>query len=382
MTAKGTTLYVATENGIISLYNATTGAIINANFITGISTTPYGITCDSKYLYLADFNGGKVNLYDIISGAFKITLVSISGTEGVRGLALDSSYLYFSSQTSGNVNKILNPYYTPDSSIGTAPTITSITNISPSSFNINFTPGTGGTPAPTTYFYSLNGGATYTNANSATSPILIGGLSSGVNYNVTLIANNLAGNTVASNIGVGFIPYPCFLEGSKILRIDPETDDEEYIAVENLRRGDLIKTANHGYKAIELIGSRIIEKPLDISRQASRLYWFRKSNISWMTEDLCVTGDHCILHKTVSTEKKHQILGYMGDIYVTEDHYRVPAFMDDRAEPYDDSGSATIWHFALENPNIYHNYGVWANGLLVESSSLHYMYKHSNMQMV
>ncbi len=269
----------------------------------------------------------------------------------------------------------------PPYSVGSAPTITSITNNTPTSISVFFTPGTGGTPAPTTYFYSLNGGA-YTNANSTTSPILITGLSSGINYNVTLIANNLGGNTVASNVVVGFIPYPCFLQGTKILRLNVETDEEEYVAVEKLRRGDLITTYNHGYKAIELIGSKVIPRPLDISKPSSRLYWFRKSRIPRLREDLCVTGDHCILHKMISTEKKHQVFAYMGDIFITEDHYRVPAFLDDRAESYENADAATIWHFALENPNIYHNYGVMANGILVESSSLHYMYKYSNMKMV
>jgi hypothetical protein len=207
-------------------------------------------------------------------------------------------------------------------------------------------------------------------------------VNSGVNYQVTIIANNAAGNTVASNVVVGFIPYPCFLQGSKILRMNPETDDEEYVPVESLRRGDLIKTANHGYKAVELIGSREIPNPLDIGKKSSQLYWFRKSKVAGLREDLCVTGDHCILHKSITAAKKDQIFEHMGDIYVTEDHYRVPAFLDDRAEHYTDSAPATIWHFALENPNIYHNYGVMANGLLVESSSLHYMYKHSNMRMI
>ena len=298
-----------------------------------------------------------------------------STDNGVTWTNSPSSLSYFISVR--GVTYALPPPY----SIGTAPTINSITNISPTSFAVNFTSGTGGIPPPITYYYSLNGGA-YVNANSATSPLTISGVSSGVNYNVTLIANNLAGNTVASNISVGFIPYPCFLQGTRILRMNQETDDEEYVPVETLRRGDLIKTANHGYKAVELIGKREIENPLAIGKNSSKLYWFRKSKVSGLREDLCVTGDHCILHKHITATKKDQVLEYMGDIYVTEDHYRVPAFLDDRAEPYRDSATATIWHFALENPNIYHNYGVYANGLLVESSSLHFMYKYSNMRMI
>lgn len=270
----------------------------------------------------------------------------------------------------------------PPQVIGTAPTITSITSYGQSGLNVYFTPGTGGIPDPTTYYYSTNAGSTYTNANSTTSPLLITGVNSSVNYQVTIIANNAAGNTAPSNISVGLIPQPCFLQGSKILRMNTETDEEEYVSVESLRRGDLVRTANHGYKAVELIGSREIANPLAIEKKSSRLYWFRKSKVSGLREDLCVTGDHCILHKSITAAKKDQVLEHMGDIYVTEDHYRVPAFLDDRAEPYGDSATATIWHFALENPNIYHNYGVMANGLLVESSSLHFMYKYSNMRMI
>ena len=164
--------------------------------------------------------------------------------------------------------------------------------------------------------------------------------------------------------------------------MNPETDEEEYIAVEKLRRGDLVKTVKHGYKAIELIGFREIANPLEVSRNSSRLYWFRRSKISGLREDLCVTGDHCILHRSITDAKKDQVLGYMGDIYVTEDHYRVPAWLDEGAEPYKESGPATIWHFALENQNAYFNYGVWANGLLVESSSIYCMYKDSNMKLI
>jgi len=231
---------------------------------------------------------------------------------------------------------------------------------------------------PVTYFYTtVNDANTSNRIQFTTNPIDISYQSLTTVYYV--IASNNAGNVISSGQSA---QYPCFLEGSKILRMNPETDTDEYVAVEKLRRGDLILTADHGYKAIELIGYTKIQNPNSATVSPSkRLYWFRKSNIRGMTEDLCVTGDHCILHKSISEEKKASVMEYMRDIYVTERHYRVPAFLDDRAELYTKDGPATIWHFALENPNIYHNYGVMANGLLVESCSLHYMYKHSNMKM-
>lgn len=42
--------------------------------------------------------------------------------------------------------------------------------------------------------------------------------------------------------------------------------------------------------------------------------------------------------------------------------------------------SHTIWHLALENDDVRTNYGIWANGLLVETCSLHFMKNWSNMK--
>ena len=59
------------------------------------------------------------------------------------------------------------------------------------------------------------------------------------------------------------------------------------------------------------------------------------------------------------------------------------ACIDERAEPWASEGTYTIWHFALENADIYMNYGVYANGgLLVETASLRLMNTLSNMTLV
>jgi hypothetical protein len=177
-------------------------------------------------------------------------------------------------------------------------------------------------------------------------------------------------------------PYPCFLEGSKILCLNPETDEEEYLPVETLREGDLVKTSNSGYKAIFHIGWKTIPNPADDPEPRNRLYRFQKSQIPWMTEDLCITGEHCTLHRKLSPAFEETVRKHMGDIYITEYQYRVPACIDKRATAYEGEGSATIWHFALENHNIYHNYGVYANGLLVESCSIEHLVNRSKMMLV
>jgi hypothetical protein len=317
----------------------------------------------------ASFNG----MHYYSAGAPYLTLFSLDTNTGVGYL---NEYMAFNRVLSDqDVLDIRNYNYT-SALAPSPPIITSITYTGPN-FNVYFSPA----DRATNYLYSINGGSTYTNANTTVSPIIIRNVDYGINYPIVLVGSNLSGNGTPSSTVIGFIPYPCFLQGTKILCMNPETDDEEYIAIEHLRRGDLVKTANHGYKAIELIGHREITNPLSVAPKKG-LYWFRKSKVSGLREDLCLTGDHCVLHKSISDEKKDQILEHMGDIYITEDHYRVPACLDERTEPHTDNAPATIWHFALENPNAYFNYGVMANGLLVESSSIYCMYKDSNMQLI
>ena len=72
----------------------------------------------------------------------------------------------------------------------------------------------------------------------------------------------------------------------------------------------------------------------------------------------------------------------MKDIYVTEGKYRLNANLDDRAEPYNCAGKFNIYHIALENEFYVKNYGVYANGLLVESCSKRYLKELSNMRLL
>lgn len=194
-------------------------------------------------------------------------------------------------------------------------------------------------------------------------------------YGPLTTPNYNASTTVTTN-------YPCFLQGTKILTMNPETDDEEYVPIENLRRGDLIKTSLNGYKAISYIGRAILNNPASDPDKKNRLYKFTKSNISGMREDLYITGEHCTLHSSISKELLSKTREHMGDIYVTENKFRIPACIDERAKSHKDDSSVTIWHFALEHNNEYFNYGVYANGLLVESCSIEHMVNRSNMQLL
>jgi hypothetical protein len=72
----------------------------------------------------------------------------------------------------------------------------------------------------------------------------------------------------------------------------------------------------------------------------------------------------------------------MGDVYITENQYRVPACLDERSSKYEGKYPITIWHIALENDNYYRNYGLYANGFLVETCSIQYLMELSDMDII
>jgi hypothetical protein len=56
--------------------------------------------------------------------------------------------------------------------------------------------------------------------------------------------------------------------------------------------------------------------------------------------------------------------------------------LDPKANTYEIEGLHEIWHLALENDDYYMNYGIYANGLLVETTSKSFMERYSGMKLV
>ena len=176
---------------------------------------------------------------------------------------------------------------------------------------------------------------------------------------------------------IPIIPIPCFKEGSKILT------DQGYKLIQNLRKGDLVKTLNHGFKPIELIGKREIHHPALKERIKDQLYQCSQDDFEEVFEPLVITGCHSILvDNFVSNEQREKVIEVNGNTYVTDRKYRLPACADPRASIYEIPGNYMIYHLALENNDYYMNYGIYANGLLVETCSKRYLKELSNMELI
>ena len=171
-------------------------------------------------------------------------------------------------------------------------------------------------------------------------------------------------------------PAPCFKEGTLILT------EKGYLPIEELRNGDLLKTVND-YKAIYMIGKQTIYNVATPYRIKDQLYVCTREHYPEVFEPLVITGCHSILMEEYLNEcQREKVIKLYGGVYITENLYRVPACVDERAEVYYKKGQHVVYHIALENDDYFMNYGVYANGLLVETCSKRYLKELSNMEII
>jgi hypothetical protein len=175
-------------------------------------------------------------------------------------------------------------------------------------------------------------------------------------------------------------PILCFKEGSKILCF--QGTEEKYIDIQDIRKDMLVKTSQSGYKKVDMIGTTVLYNDHTNNNFLDNLYICKKENYPELTEDLIITGSHSILVRSITDTEREMSIKIFGKIYVTENKYRLAACIDSRAKPYEVNEKVNIWHLSLEHENKVMNYGIYANGLLVESASKRMMGEIAGMKLV
>jgi len=177
-------------------------------------------------------------------------------------------------------------------------------------------------------------------------------------------------NITTSSIGPTFqieVSSVCFKEGTKILC------KNGYLPIEQLNETVYVKTNKNGYKKIKyLIKTKMINSS---KKTINKLYVMKKSEKNGLIKDLYVTGSHALLKDELSEKeekKMNMLLSNFKDIKYDrkiDDKYRLLACFDKRFEEYNEEGYFNIYHIVLEDDNkFYRNYGIYANGILAEST--------------
>jgi hypothetical protein len=181
------------------------------------------------------------------------------------------------------------------------------------------------------------------------------------------------------------LPVLCFKEGSLILTLHQDYGIEEYQPVESLTTETLVKVYSPGdkggdhYRKIKMIGYNVLRNPSDDERTKNRMYRLSTQQYPDLFQDLYLTGGHAVLVDELTKKQREMIVERFDRIFVTEDKYRLMTCVDERAIPWKKDVEVCIYHFALEDADPRRNFGVYANGLLVESAFQHDFIKRNNL---
>jgi hypothetical protein len=191
---------------------------------------------------------------------------------------------------------------------------------------------------------------------------LYGGINIFTIYNATLQED-----ITTFHIDAGAI---CFKEGTKILcRLSDKEDI--YVPIERITDNTYVKTWKHGYRRVKyILQSQIYNSSV---RTINKLFRMSKNKYPELTEDLYITGSHAILRDSLTDweQWKMETLQEKFNIDYTltiDGKNKLIAYFDDRFEEYNEEGLVTIYHLVLESKTKDRNYGIYANGILVEST--------------
>jgi len=363
----GDYLYVSNRgNGNISKISLL-DASVTLNWVT-LQAQVLGLAVSGDYLYAVNYSSGNISKILLTDGSFTLDWGQVA-TSNPHGLAVSGDYLYVANYFSSYISKIslLDATVTLDWATG-------LTNpIGLAVYGENLYVGNYGSDTVTQMSF----------LNPANQTQLASGMSSPAGmtaYDAKLYVSYASSTIATWTLDALPVPPPplvCFKEGSKILT------DKGYVVIEDLRKGDLVKTVKHGFKPIDMIGKRDIVHPALEERIKDQLYKCSQSEYPELFEPLVITGCHAILvDEFVSPEQREKTSEVLGRIFVTDKKYRLPACVDNRTTVYEIKGECTIYHLALENEEYFANYGIYANGLLVETCSKRYLKELSNMELI
>ena len=196
--------------------------------------------------------------------------------------------------------------------------------------------------------YSFSGdGTTQTLSFNATA------VSAGISYRVT-------------SIYVGTSSSYCFNKGTKILCLKDNV--EQYIPIEKLQKGNIVKTYLHGYRKIDSLMHSLFKN--NVNEFTKSMYIMPKQGD--MIDDLIVTGGHSILvdeYESEHIKNQHRHL-FGGELDPIDDKQLLLASQSSKFKQLEGDDFYDIYHLCLEGETEEHDrrYGVWANGILTEST--------------
>jgi hypothetical protein len=183
------------------------------------------------------------------------------------------------------------------------------------------------------------------------------------------ICFNSDGTKLVAGVNGGYIYNAnswllCFNKGTQILSVD-----NQYIPIENLKKGDLVKIYKSDgsliYKKVELVGGNTMIN--NTENYTKCMYRMAKTDENGLIDDLVITGYHSVLVDDCERLIKQKC--ELDFFYQIEDKYLLYSFNCKDFVLEENNNTYTYYHLALESDDDSEKFGIYANGLLVETTS-------------
>ena len=159
----------------------------------------------------------------------------------------------------------------------------------------------------------------------------------------------------------------CFHSDTKILCVF--NGIEKYVPIKDIKLGTEVKTYLHGNKKVIIKGMcKLRNNPKE---EVHTLYKLSKEKVHELVEDLYVAGLHSNLVDELTDKQREKISKYWKTFLKIDDKYLLMALANEKFERCDNSDINEIYQIVLEHERENGRYGVWANGILSETMSLH-----------
>ena len=159
----------------------------------------------------------------------------------------------------------------------------------------------------------------------------------------------------------------CFSEGTRILGLTAQLK-EEYRLVQNLLIGDFIKSYLHGYRKVsKILKGSFVNNPTEHG-VANCMYRMSKTEDNGLIEDLTLTRNHGVLVEKLTEDEEKKV--DKNNLPVIDGLLSIITSDSDKFEKVKDTNVYNYYHFSLDGDGDNdRRFGVYANGLLVETPS-------------
>ena len=168
------------------------------------------------------------------------------------------------------------------------------------------------------------------------------------------------------NIRSVLVP-PCFKKGTKVLALN-RYREEEYIPVEKITKGDMVKTYLHGFRRVEMVNRLYIINSNETPRTSMYKIQPTEDTESGLFKELTLTGEHSVLVDTLDKHVQREEFSCYGDVFDIDGKLCNHCCLSPDFIQLKESRLFECYHMELHDDGDYDKgFGIWANGLLVET---------------